>query len=374
MVITGDLFNLYVFLEISSLASYALVALGDRRAPVSAFRYLMLGTIGASFYLLGLAFLFFLTGSLNMADVARILPHLDISPPLLLGVVLMILGLGLKLALFPLHAWLPDAYTHASSAATALLAPIGTKVAAYALIRILFYVLDPAWMREESAVLSCIAYLGAAGIVWGSIMAIAQHDLKRMLAYSSVGQVGYIALGIGLASPLGLIGAMLHIVNHACMKACLFLVSANFLARLGHADIRRLDHGVRVGMPWTSAAFALAAMSMIGLPPTAGFFSKWYLALGAFEAGAWILIAVLLASTLLNAVYFFRILERIYLKPQGAGQPGAAETDAIRFAGREVEFSMLTPTLVLAAGVLVLGLTNALIVNEVIRKMIPAGL
>ncbi len=375
IAVTGDLFNLYVFLEISSLASYALVAVGDRRAPVSAFRYLILGTVGASFYLLGLGFIFMATGSLNMADVSVILPILGFDPAVTIGVVLITAGIGLKMALFPMHGWLPDAYTHASSTATALLAPVGTKVAAYVLIRIFFYVLEPEVVRQGIGLTTAVGYLGAAGIVWSSVLAISQTDFKRMLAYSSVGQIGYIALGIGLASPLGLIGAVLHTLNHAVMKACLFLVSANFRIRLGHVDIRGLDDSTRLRMPWTAAAFTVAAISMIGLPPTAGFFSKWYLVLASIEESRWLFVAVILASSLLNAVYFFRVIERIYLRRHDRDKyPTDPTPDTFVPGSRDVPASMLAPTLVLAVAVVGLGLGNVWIVNVLIQPMIPAGL
>ncbi len=377
IAVTGDLFNLYVFLEISSLASYALLAIGDRRAPVSAFRYLILGTVGASFYLLGLGFVFMMTGTLNMADLRLILSNLESSPPLLVGLVLITAGIGLKMALFPMHGWLPDAYTYASSTATALIAPIGTKIAAYVLIRIFFFVFDPAVANDEIPFATIIGYLGAAGILWGSLLAVAQTDLKRMLAYSSVGQIGYIALGIGLATPMGLIGAVLHTLNHAAMKGCLFLVSANFLTRLGHANIGRFDDSTRVRMPWTSAGFTLAAFSMIGLPPFAGFFSKWYLILGSVEESNWIFVSVILVSSLLTAVYFFRLIERLYLRRAdlGSEQPDKAGASKAADAGREeVCLPMLAPTLILASALLVLGLLNVWIVNRLIQPMIPAGL
>ena len=373
--VTGDLFNLYVFLEISSLASYALVANGDRRAPFSAFRYLILGTVGASFYLLGLGFVFMLTGSLNMADLAAILPEVGADPPLLVGFVLITVGIALKMALFPMHGWLPDAYTHASSSATALIAPVGTKVAAYVLIRIFFFILQPELLRDGFPLAGMIGYLGAVGIIWASALAIAQTDLKRMLAYSSIGQVGYIAVGIGLASPLGFIGAVLHMLNHAVMKGCLFLVSTNFLHGLGHTDIRRIDDSTRLRMPWSAAAFTLAAISMIGLPPTAGFFSKWYLVLASVEQSQWIFLVVILASSLLNVVYFFRVIERMYLsRPSTIADPSAATTDRTIPSRQDASASMLFPTLALALAILGLGFGNVWIVNVLIHPMMPAGL
>lgn len=372
IALTGDLFNLYVFLEISSLAMYALLAVGDARAPVSSFRYLLLGTAGASFYLLGIAFLYMLTGSLNMADVAALLPGVLDSPTATVALVLVALGIGLKMALFPLHAWMPDAYAHASSPAVALIAPIGTKVAAYVLIRFFFFVVEPEHARSALPLLDVVGYLGAIGIVWGSVMAIAQDDLKRMLAYSSVAQAGYLAVGIGLASPLGLIGAVLHVLNHACMKACLFMVSGTLRRELGHSRLSALDARTRRALPWTSAAFATAALSMIGLPPTAGFFSKWYLALGALERGRWLLLAAILVSTLLSAAYFFRVLERVYLRAPAAD---AAEIAAPAPVPGEGGIAWATlPTVALAAGLVVLGLLNARIVEVLLRPMLPPGL
>lgn len=371
MVMTGDLFNLYVFLEISALAGYGLVAIGDKRAPLAAFRYLVLGTVGASLYLLGLAFIFISTGTLNMADLSQLLPLVQDSRPVIVGLIFIVLGTGLKMALFPMHAWLPDAYTYASSTATALIAPIGTKVAAYILFRIMFYVVDPNFLRQDLHLTQVVGYLGAIGVIWGSLLAICQNELKRMLAYSSVAQVGYIALGIGLASPLGFIGAILHILNHACMKACLFFVSGSLRLRQGHSMIPQMTNSLRKSMPWTSAAFTLAAISMIGLPPTAGFFSKWYLALGSIQQSNWIFLGVLLVSSLLNVVYFFRVLERMYLKPQ---EVGAIDASTQNIARNEAPASMLIPTVVLAVGLLVLGLANVWIVTNIIEPMIPAWL
>jgi multicomponent Na+:H+ antiporter subunit D len=368
IVVTHDLFNLYVFLEIAALSGYALVAVGDKAAPVAAFRYLLIGTIGASFYLLGLALIYIMTGSLNMTDVAAILPSVHREPPIIVGLALMVAGMGIKMALFPMHGWLPDAYTYASSTSSALIAPIGTKVGAYVLIRILFGVFSPSFSSEVLPVDAIILWLAAAGIVFGSIMAIAQKELKRMLAYSSVAQVGYIGLGIGLANPLGLIGAVLHAMNHAVMKGCLFLVAGNLRTKIGHSSIPLLDESLRKKMPWSAAAFSVAALSMIGIPPTAGFFSKWYLVLAGIEKSNWIAVGIVLLSTLLNAVYFFRVLEKMYLR----NAPDAnAETTV---TSQEVRPGMLVPTIVLAAALLVLGILNAVIVEAVIRKVVPEGL
>lgn len=368
MVLTGDLFTLFVFLEIASLSGYALIAIGGRAAPFAAFRYLIIGTVGGSFYLLGLAFLYNVTGTLNMVDMHGLLPSIASSPSIVTGLLLMIVGIGLKAAIFPMHGWLPDSYTFASSTSTALIAPIGTKVAAYVLIRILFYVFGVKQIDAAVPVTSILAILAAAGIVYGSVMAIGQYEIKRMLAYSSVSQIGYIVLGFSMASPMAFVGAILHIANHAVMKGALFLVSANLRIKEGHSDLRKLNHTYASKYPWTMTAFTLGAISMIGLPPLAGFFSKWYLALGTIETENWFFLIVLLVSSLLNAVYFFRIIERVYLK-----NPRETEDQqAHKIPVREHNPFLIAPTIVLALGLLVLGLLNLPVV-EYIQSFMPAG-
>jgi multicomponent Na+:H+ antiporter subunit D len=360
IIVTGDLFNLFVFLEISSISAYALMAIGDDRAPVAAFRYLILGSIAGSFYVLGVGFLYFSTGSLNMADVAQRLPELYHSRAVAAAAIFIFIALGLKMALFPLHLWLPDVYTYAPSAVAALIAPIMTKVAAYALIRMLLTVFQPAYLRDLLPLTSVIGWLAACGILYGSIMAIAQSDFRRMLAYSSISQIGYIGIGIGLANPLGIIGALLHILNHAVMKACLFLVAGNIRWRTGQWEIRRFA-GLGRTMPWTMAGFSVAALSMVGIPPAAGFFSKWYLLLGSIDAGNWFFVAVILASSLLTAVYFVRVLEQVYATHTNEESAPVNAADP--------PLSMLLPTLLLGAGLLILGLFNSAIVTYILNSV-----
>lgn len=381
IVVTGDLFNLYVFLEISSLTAYALLASGDRHAPLASFRYVLMGTLSASLYLLGIGILYAQTGTLNMADMASRMDAVMALRSVRVAAVLIVTGIGIKMALFPLHLWLPDAYTHAASAVTGLIAPLMTKVMAYSLIRILFFVLGPAFVRDDLRLTPWIAWCSAAGILFGSVLAIAQRDLKRMLAYSSVSQVAYIGLGIGLASPLGFIGAALHVLNHALMKSTLFLVAGNIRYRFGPVPIPSFA-GLGRKMPLTMAAFAVAAVSMVGLPPTAGFFSKWYLVLAGAEQKQWIFVAVILLSSLLNAVYFFRVLETSYLaKPVSAGPVPAfigggvddGDDDGDPRPWREAPPGMLVPTLALGLGILIAGLANAAVVDGVLRRAVPPG-
>lgn len=375
MVVTGDIFNLYVFLEIASLSAYALVAAGTKQSGPAAFRYLQMGTIGASFYLLGVFFLYVWTGSLNMRDVSQILIAGEGGLVPFMALSFMVIGIALKMALFPLHGWLPDSYTYAPSAATALLAATGTKVSAYVLVRILFGVFDTSYVRDLYPFTTIIGWTAAAGVIVGSIMAVAQKDLKRMLAYSSISQIGYVGIGIGLANPLGLIGALLHILNHAVMKSCLFLVSGNIFYRTGMTEIPKFEDRLRRMMPWTTAAFTLAALAMIGIPPTTGFFSKWYLILASIDRGNWIFVVAIALSTLLSAVYFFRILERIYLRGKTDGMISEAVSSNLgKTENQEVPLPMLAPTLILAGLILILGLANAWIVDNVLRAAVPKGL
>ena len=276
----------------------------------------------------------------------------------------MLSGLALKMALFPLHLWLPDAYNHSASAVAALIAPISTKVAAYALIRLVLDVFQPAYLRDVLPATTAIGWLAMAGVLYASVMAIAQTDVRRMLAYSSVGQIAYVGLGIGMASSLGLVGALLHMVNHAAMKGCLFMVAGSARLRTKRSDIASF-HGLGKAMPWTMGAFTVAALSMLGIPPMAGFFSKWYLVLAAIEAESWAFVVAICLSSLGSAIYFFRLIERIYSDPAPADSAGDG---GLAHCAGEAPPSMLIPTLVLAAAVVILGLFNALVVREVLER------
>ncbi len=358
MILTGDLFNLYVFLEIASLSGYALIAIGEKQAPYAAFRYLIIGTAGGTLYLLGVGFMYTITGTLNIIDMAAMLPMLFESNATFAALILMIVGIGVKAALFPMHGWLPDSYTYAASTSTALIAPIGTKVAAYILFRIILWMFGIEITDAIAPLSYIVGVLACIGILYGSIMAIAQTEMKRMLAYSSISQIGYIIMGLSLANPWGFAGALLHVLNHAIMKACLFMISGQLRLKEGHSDISRFDDSYRVKYPWTMASFSIAAISMIGLPPLAGFFSKWYLALGTIDNSNWLFLGVILVSSLLNAVYFFRVLEKVYMMNPEKGQkePAVAERN-------EASASMLWPTGILAVSLIVIGFANAIIVG-----------
>jgi len=312
IVITGDAFNLYVFLEISSLASYVLVAQGaNRRALSAAYQYLVLGTIGATSILIGIGLLYAVTGTLNMADLAlRVLPLQD-HRTVLAAFAFLTVGISLKLALFPLHLWLPNAYTYAPSAVSAFLAATATKVGAYVLLRFTFTIFGDRFAFGLEPLEWILMPLALIAVLGGALVAIFQTNVKRLLAYSSVSQIGYIALGISFANVPGLTGGIVHLLNHALMKGGLFLAVGCVSYRLGGSDLVQF-RGLARTMPVTMAAVVVGGLSLVGVPLTVGFVSKWYLVGAALDAALWPVAAVVLVSSLLALVYMGRIVEAAY--------------------------------------------------------------
>jgi multicomponent Na+:H+ antiporter subunit D len=318
IAITGDAFNAFVFLEISSLSSYALISLGaSRRALRAAFQYLVLGTIGATFILIGIGLLYMVTGTLNIVDLGDRLAALGPNRTVMVGFAFITVGLSIKIALFPLHTWLPNVYAYAPSAVTAFLAATTTKVAIYLLLRFFFAVFTTVYPLEVLPLESIFLPLSLIAIAVASTVAIFQADVKRMLAYSSVAQIGYIVLGVSLASKTGLTAAIVHLFNHALMKGGLFLTLGCIFLRVGSVQIADL-HGLGRRMPLTMLAFVIGGLSLIGLPLTVGFVSKWTLILAAFERGWWPLAVFVLLTSLLAAAYIWRVVEAAYLHPPAA--------------------------------------------------------
>jgi multicomponent Na+:H+ antiporter subunit D len=344
VTITGDIFNVFVFLEIASLSSYTLISLGrDRRALKAAFSYLTVGTIGGVFILIAISFLYQMTGTLNIADLAERLPAVLDTKTARVAFAFMCVGISIKLALFPLHQWLPNAYAFAPTLVSAFLAATATKVAFYLLVRVIFGVFGAAYVFDTLGLSRLLIPLSFAAAFVGSIAAIYQTDLKRLLAYSSIAQIGYLTLGLSMANENGLTGSIIHIFNHGIIKAGLFLVVASIIAREGSSRIEDLA-GLARRMPLTFAAFVVGGLGLIGVPGTAGFVSKWYLLLGAIERG-WMGVAVLLLlSSLLAAVYVWRIVEIAWFRESPSGA-----------TAREAPASLLIPTWILAAATLYFG-------------------
>lgn len=349
---TGDIFNIFVFLEISSLASYALISLGNQRqALTSAYQYLIMGTIGATFYLIGVGLIYSQTGSLNMQNLETILPSVVHLRTVETGFAFIMIGVALKLALFPLHLWLPNAYTYAPSVVTVFLAATATKVAVYVLLRILGTVF-PEGFAQITPADELLVVAGIAGILIASVYAINQRNVKRLLAYSSVAQVGYMALGIGLASTTGVTAALVHLFNHALMKGALFMAIGAIIYRLGACHLEQIQ-GLGKMMPWTFGAIVIGGLSLVGVPGTAGFISKWYLVVAALEQQAWISVAAILMGSLLAVVYVGKLIEALYFKP-------------VTESGREVREApllLLVPTWTLVLANIYFGLDTGLTVG-----------
>ena len=348
ITVTGDAFNAFVFLEISSLSTYVLIALGhDRRALLSAFQYLVMGTIGATFYVIGVGLLYLLTGSLNMVDIAaRLGPAwAENSRAIVAALAFVTVGISLKLALFPLHVWLPNAYAYAPSWVTTFLSATATKVAIYLLVRFYFSIFGVAIDFRALPVTEIIIALSVAAMFVASFIAVFETNLKRMLAFSSVAQIGYITLGIGLANQAGLTGGLVHVVNHALMKAALFLAAGAIFYRVGTVQLKELV-GIGRKMPLTMAAFTIAGLGLVGTPGTSGFVSKWYLALGALDKGWWVLVFLIVGSSLIALVYVGRVLEVAWLR-----EPSAAIAHA-----NDPPLSMLLPLIVLATATIYFGI------------------
>lgn len=357
MVTTGDAFNVFVFLEVSSISTYVLVGMGasrDRRALTSAFNYLMMGSIGATFFVIGIGFLYMQTGTLNMMDIARVLHENGADSRVTkLAFAFIFVGLGLKLAMFPLHTWLPGAYAYAPSFVTAFLAATATKAALYLLLRFGFTVFDPSWDFVAKSLMYLIAGMGIIGMVIASLQAIFQTDIRRVLAFSSVAQVGYMLLGIGMATALGLSAGYLHLLNHALMKGALFFALGAFWYRFGITDVSQM-RGLGKTMPLTMAGFCVAGLSIIGVPGTAGFVSKLALVRAAAENGWWWAIGVIVVTSILAILYIGRLIEQAYFHEPPTFTNEAGEEQTV--LKNEAPLMMLIPLWVLALAAIGFGI------------------
>jgi multicomponent Na+:H+ antiporter subunit D len=369
IVITGDLFNLYVFLEIASLAGYALIAVGEDGAPLATFRYIVMGTVGACFYLIGVGYIYVNTGSLNMEDVAGMLPNLYHSRVVVTAAAFLLAGLAVKMALFPVHTWLPDAYTKAPSASSMLIAPLMTKISLYVMIRILYSLFEPRFSVTVLPITEIMIWAGVVTILGGALMALAQVDFKRMLCYILIAEVGYVVGGVGLANDTAFKGAVLHILNDAVMTAGLFTIAGIVMFKTGSHRLSDFT-GLFRKMPVTMAAFVVGALSVIGVPPTCGFFSKWYLVHGSIIAKHWTFLIVLLFSSLVSVILFFRVIEIGYGFGVSHGvHHGDGDERKIRFD--EAPLGMLIPTIVVALALILIGLYNQTILSKIIDFTVP---
>lgn len=360
---SADIFNIFVFIEVSALASYALISMGqDKRALLASFQYLVLGTIGATFFLIGIGLLYAQTGTLNLADIAIRIQSVTSSPTVLTAFCFLLVGLLLKLAAFPLHGWLPDAYAYAPSVVSAFLAATATKVALYLVIRIFYSTFGTDFSFTALPLTELLIAMGLLGVFVGSIKAIFEENLKRMFAYSSVAQIGYLLIGVGLLSASGLTATLVHVFNHALIKGAVFLALGAIVFQTGFIGLKDIA-GLGPRMPLTMATIVIAGFSLIGLPATVGFISKWYLVIAVLEQDRWLLAALILAGSLLSAVYVFRIIEAAWF--------GEAKHDV-----KEAPLLLLVPALLLAVANIYFGFDTRLSVDvsETIVQLMFLGL
>ena len=362
--VTGDVFNLYVFLEITGLAAYILVASGDGgESAIAALKYLVVGTVGASLYLLGVGYAYIATGTLNMADLADQLAAVGYATPLVqTAFAFVVVGLFVKVAVFPIHTWQPSAYAGAPDSVSGLISALVSTVGAYALIRVVYTVFTPEFFAANPFAQDILIAGAIVSIVVGSLLAVSQREIKRMLAYSSVSQFGLVVGAVATANGTALTGAAIHLVGHAVMKGGLFLAAGAIASATGARDVREYE-GLSDRLPVGAAAFSALAFAMVGVPPAVGFVGKWYIALGAVEAEAWPLAVVILASTLLTLAYFARLIERMYFREAEEAATSVETTRSEAEAGVVTDGSGAPPAVsagmratVLAAAVLAVGL------------------
>jgi multicomponent Na+:H+ antiporter subunit D len=363
IVLAGDIFNVFVFLEVAALSAYALVGIPGGRALIVAFRYLILGTLGASFYLLGVVFFYATTGTLNMADIAQQIadkPELMTSKAIIGGTTFMFIGFGIKMALFPLHGWLPGAYTRAPESVSPLLAALMTKVALYGWVRIMFWVLGAGAEIGQFHILTLLGGLGAFAAVVGALLALSQEEVKRMFAYGGISHVGLILIGVSQGNQTGFAGSMFYLINDAVMQAGCFFIAGAAIHQHGARMVSDMSSIRR--SPWLIGSLIVLAMSMIGIPPTGGFFGKWHIILGAIQAGNYLAVAAVVLATLLTMAYFQRLLVSIF----GDSPPSDAASELHPSLRRSVGLT--------AAVIIVLGVCSDPIISFFLKTAATVGL
>ena len=352
LALAGNLFTFFIFYELLTLSTYPLVVhRGTHKALRAGGIYLAYTLAGGAVLLVGVVWLYALAGSVDFIE-GGMLESLAVDHAAALRIIflLLIVGVGVKAALVPLHGWLPLAMVAPAPVSALLHAVAVVKAGAFGIARIVYDVYGVEF-AQDLQLLWPLAVAGAITVIYGSLRALFQDDIKRRLAYSTVSQVSYVVLGIGLFGPIGTLGGLVHLVHQGLMKITLFFCAGNYAETLGIHKVSEMA-GVGQRMPWTTVAFTVAALGMIGLPPLAGFVSKWYLGLGALEAGMPWVLAVLVASSLLNAAYFLPTLYQAWFAAPAEPWPAAA-------GRRETGWLLLAPPLITAAATLAAGLFAA---------------
>ncbi len=366
LTITNDMFNMYVFMEILSITSCGIISIKHKKENfLAAMRYLILSAIGSLSVLLGIALLYMVTGHLNMFEVSNVISQVWQSYPtnILVSLGFMVSGFAIKAAVFPLHIWLPDAHSSAPTPSSALLSGLVVKVYIFAVAKILYRIIGVE-IVDALGIPTYLTYFAALGMIMGSVFAIGQKDIKRMLAYSSVAQIGYIFMGLGLATVQGFSAALFHIVSHALLKTALFLSAGAIIYQKDKRDLRELN-GIGYEMPITMMVFTIAAFGMIGIPGINGFMSKIYLSLAVIDVKKYVYLLIILISSFLNAMYYLPIIISAFLK-ESEDRKNIMVMD-------KLPKTMIYPMVIVALGCILMGFFPQIIMN-VIERAVPSFL
>jgi len=341
VVLSGDLFNIYVFLEVAAIASYSLVAFGTEADELeAAFKYQVMGTVASAFILLGIIIIYSITGTLNLADVGRVLKDKVIEAPIILTGILFLVGFGLKGAMMPFHAWLPDAHPSAPAPISAMLSGVLIKaIGVYALVRIMFCSIGVTPLFADIMLVIAVVSMTA-----GVFLAFAQWDFKRLLAYHSISQMGYVMLGIWLMTPLGILGGLFHMLNHSVFKSLLFLNSGAVVYGTGSRQLKRLG-GLNQKMPITGCTSFIASMSIAGVPPFNGFWSKLIIIMACIQSHHFSLAALAVLVSIMTLVSFLKVQKYVFF-----GEPKQELKDK-----KEVPFAMCFSMILLAFLCIIMG-------------------
>ena len=368
IIFARDFFNIFVFLEVAAISSYALIGVTGGKALFASFRYLIIGTLGASLYLLGVSYIYAVSGTLNMNDLVERLPLLIHSKAFLGGLLFMFIGLGIKMALIPFHAWMPEAYAYSHESISPILASLVTKVALIAWVRILYWVLNASVVNLDIPIFLLVAILGSLAAIIGAILALAQRDLKMMFAYGGISHIGIILIGIGQGNQTGFAGGIFYLLNDAIMQAALFFLAGIAVYQYG---VKTIDDIGRVGkqVPWFTGSLIVVSFGMIGLPPSGGFFGKWYIILGALEEGNYFSVAAVLLSTILTLAYFVKLFERIFRQSSAREE---AQHEEAQHSVTPLSFKLALG--ITCASIIILGLFSSSIVQLLLDHSLPPRL
>ncbi|MCV3769457.1 MAG: proton-conducting transporter membrane subunit [Wolbachia pipientis] len=363
ILVTNDVFNLYVFLEISSLSSYVLVSVGrDKKALIAALEYLISGTIGATFYLFGIGLLYSITATLNMSDMAeRIVPLYD-NNIVRLGTLFIFIGLSTKMALFPLSKWLVNSYSEAPSFITIFFSGTVTKVMIYVFIRIFYTIFHQNFFLFKPPLNNVIVILALCSIVFGALFAITETDMKKLLANSSISQIGYIVLMLGLNSKTGLFAAVFHTINHSMVKISLFMVTGCISYKFNSTKVENLS-GLEKSMPYITFMSTLLGLALIGMPLTSGFVSKWYMMKAIIESHAWISLVIFVTSSFLALIYIWQMVEKMYF----GNTTTASHVKMIVVHANEIPLPMLFCLLFMTISIVMIGIYSNLVCSVIER-------